>query len=126
MQPDDRTLTRVARISWLIGAVASLAALVFASRWFALSVASGATFATLNFEALRRLGLRLVVPGRGKPAVALVLGVKVAALFALLYVLVVKVGLDGIALGAGASSLVLAIVLEGLRSSLSAPETEEA
>jgi len=123
---EEGTLRRVGRVSWALGALATAAAFVFASRWTALSIGAGAALATLNFEAMRRLGRRLVVPGRGKPAVALVLGLKVAVLFGLLYVLVVEVGLEGVALGAGTSSLVLAIVGEGLRASLSAPETGEA
>ncbi len=125
MAPDDRTLTRVAIVSWALGAVAAAVALLVATRWTALSVASGAALATLNFEALRRLGKRLVVPGRGRPAIALVLVLKVAVLFSVLYVLVVKVALDGVAVAAGASALVLAIVFEGLRSSL-APVEERA
>lgn len=97
-----------------------------ASRWAAMSVGAGAVLTILNFEALRRLAIRLVAPGRGKPAIAVVLGLKIAVLFVLLYVLIVKVGLDGMAFGAGASALVVAIVFETIRGSLSSPEPEDA
>lgn len=126
MAPEGRTLTRVSTTACVLGVAATLAALLLASRWAALSVFAGAAVAIGNFEALRRLGRRLVVPGRGKATVAIVLGAKVAVLFGLLYALVVVVKLDGVALAAGATALVVSIVFEGLRSSLASPGAEEA
>ena len=104
----------VTACSAVLGVVATAASLLIPGEGITLGVALGAVLAVSNLYALYRLGARLVSRGGATPsmaATALLFGAKIVAYLAAVYLVHRFFAVDMLALLAGLSTLVLAILL---------------
>ena len=116
---NDQTVQRVERISLVMIVMATLASLVAWQRPVFLGVGLGGLLAAVNFHALRRI-LQGLFHSEGnhsgkQAALAVMLTVKFGLLAASIFLVVRYLPVEPLAFLAGMSTVVVAILVEGIR-----------
>jgi hypothetical protein len=108
---------RIERLAALLVAVATLGSLLIGDRRAVLGVGLGGALAVLNFWALRRIMQGILASGnpRRQIVMTVLLMTKLAVLAMAVYVIVRFVPVRPLALLAGVSAVVLALLVEGIR-----------
>ena len=113
MSIDAKHLQSLERWTLVLGLVTVAAALVAASRAVASGVALGAGLMVLNVAVLKAVGTRLL---RAPKSIALLLlNLKMAALFFLVYLAVARLGVDTLGFLIGVSIFPAALLIVAIR-----------
>lgn len=117
-EADDFSTDRVLRITAILVAVGAVAELVLFRTWMgALSLTAAGLVAMINFRWLEVIVHRVVQPGKARFdrwTVLRILG-RLTLLAGILAALALVPRIDGIAVALGFTTLVVALVVEGLR-----------
>jgi len=117
-EADDFSTDRVLRIAAILVAVGAVAELVLFRTWMgALSLTAAGLVAMINFRWLEVIVHRVVQPGKARFdrwTVLRILG-RLTLLAGILAALALVPRIDGIAVALGFTTLVVALVVEGLR-----------
>jgi hypothetical protein len=119
VEESDEVLRRIERRSLLICAVVAVAAAVATRRLdTALGVAGGGALVAISYRGIKAGITAAATPGTGRRAVAIGLVkffTRYGILAAAAYVIMARLRLPPVAVVAGASSLVIAVMFEALR-----------
>lgn len=117
---DNHILSIVYRISWLILAVMTIGSLIFASGEFAISVALGGLIALGNNFWLRSILERMLIQQPSNPKTyAIVRYILRLTITAIIFLLLIKIGINIFGLLTGLSILVISITAVSVYLSLS-------
>lgn len=117
---DSHILSIVYRISWLILAVMTIGSLIFASGEFAISVALGGLIALGNNFWLRSILERMLIQLPSNPKTyAIVRYILRLTITAIIFLLLIKIGINIFGLLTGLSILVISITAVSVYLSLS-------
>ena len=117
---DGHILSIVYRISWLILAVMTIGSLIFASGEFAISVALGGLIALGNNFWLRSILERMLIQQPSNPKTyAIVRYILRLTITAIIFLLLIKIGINIFGLLTGLSILVISITAVSVYLSLS-------
>lgn len=112
------SMLRIERLNYLLGAIATLIALVVGTRAQVLGVAIGVILTCANFTVLRRLVFRWTTDtaaGKASNRIALVMP-KMAALMGAVVLALVLLPISAVAFTIGYSVFIVSIVIESLYS----------
>ena len=116
---DLLSLKTIERISLILSGIALLLAAIFAPTWQVFTgLIAGSLIAILNFKSLRRVTTKMLNEGKGKSRNGLRFFIKIILLFGIVGGLIFYVKVDAVAFLAGFSTIVVAILIEGVRSLL--------